>query len=224
MPVVSGTGYQFSLSEIRARVRNFLLQTTASTSRWTDTNIDSYINQALDDLRLAGVCEIGRGSFTGTTGDQTKILGPEVWKVLHVTYDENYLTEVTFTDLLTMTGGDLDGASGVPMYWAVEQTDDGTMLRFDCTFGSSGKNVAYWYLKRAGELTADGDLTTLYKALSPALIYRTLVLCAKTDGDVNQAALWDAEYQNAITASQFHQDMPGESDAPETHDPYGWQR
>lgn len=224
MPVVAGTGYQFSLSEILERVRHFLMQTTATTSRWTDANIKAYINQALDDMRLAGVCEIGRGSFTGAVGDQTKILGAEVWKILHMTYNEEHLTEITMADLMARTGGDLDGASGVPLYFCAEQTDDGMMLRFDCTFGEAGKTVAYWYLKRAGELTGDGDLTTIYKVLSPALVYRTLVLCAKSDGDTNQSNLWDAEYQNAITASQYHQDVMNESDGPKVNDPYGWKR
>jgi len=198
------------------------MQTTAATSRWTDAIIDSFINTALDDLRLAGVCEVGRGSFTTTAGDQTEILSATVWKVFSMTYDEQLLTQISWTDMMALTGGDLDAASGVPAFFAVEQNDDGTMIRFDCTFSASGKNVAYWYLKRPQDLVADGDLTGLYRVMVPALVYRTLVLCAKADGNVNEANMWKAEYEEALQNAQLHAKVEAESDAPEVYDPYGW--
>jgi hypothetical protein len=222
MPVVAGTGYQYSLSEVRDQVRNFLMQTTAATSRWSDANLNTYINKALDDLRMAGVCEIARGSWTTTAGDQTWIVPATVFKILHMTYDDQWLTEFTATDMDRLTGGHWDGASGVPSCWFAEQTDDGMMIRFDCTFAESGKTVQYWFLKRAADLSADGDLTTLYKAVAPALVYRALMLSEASDGDGRQYQIWKAEYEGALRDAQFNQDVQNESDAPEAHDPYGW--
>jgi len=60
MPIVVGSGYQHSLSEVRAKVRNRLMQTTASNSNWTDGMLNDYINDALKHMLLKGLVEIAQ--------------------------------------------------------------------------------------------------------------------------------------------------------------------
>jgi len=222
--------YQFSLADVRTRVRTFLMQSNAEGSRWADADIDTFINTALDDLRLQGVGETARVTEASAEGDRELVLPDDVWKVLHITYDGQWLKQITMDDLLRMTGGDFSTGTGTPAYFAVEvdydadEDEEGTRIRFDCACSESDKDIVVWYLRRPEDLTEEDDdaLVGLYKAFTPLLVYRVLVLCAKTDGNRQEAQDWDAEYQRALEAAQRETDNRAESDAPQAWDPYGW--
>jgi hypothetical protein len=222
MPVVTPSGYQFTLAEIRTKVRALLMQTTAANSRWTDAMLNNAINLALDDLRLEGVCEMASSSFTTTAGDQTWRPPADVWKLLDVIFDGNTTCEITRADMDAISGGDLDRSSGTPDFWYKDSDDSGMLIRFDKTFGDTGKTVEFWYLKRAQDMTDDAEYTTLYKAYAPAIVYRVLMLAHAGDENGQAYQMWQAEYAGALEKAKLHMQQPNESDGPEMRCPYEW--
>ena len=94
MAVVAGSGYQHSLSEIRAKVRNKLLQTDSSDTNWTDDIIDDAINDGLKELMLEGVVEEATNSFTSTASQQDWTIPAAAWKIVEINYDDTVLTEI----------------------------------------------------------------------------------------------------------------------------------
>ena len=215
------SAYQHTLADIRGEVRNLLLQSSSNTN-WTDEQLNTCINRALDDARLADVCEIATGAFHGVSGQQEQNMPSEVWKVLAITYDDEILKEITRADMDALTGGDYDASSGTPQYWYADRTQDGTVIKFDKTFSESGKTVRYWYWRRAQDLSDDAELSTLYKVMSNVIIYRALQLAHLADENVQAAQAWHGEYLAALQDARLHMEQLHLSEVPLQHDPYGW--
>jgi len=81
MVVVVGSGYQHSLSEMRAKVRRRLAQSDASNSNWEDADLDDFLNDGIKMMLLDGIgIEIAQDTFTTTEDQQTWTPPDTVWK------------------------------------------------------------------------------------------------------------------------------------------------
>jgi len=222
MPGVGGgADYQFSLSDIRTKVRAFLMQDADST-HWSDTKLNVYINTALDDLRLAGVKEIGRDSFTTTAGDQEWIPGQLVWRVLSIIYDDQPLTEITREDMTRITAGDWDGRTGIPYHWFVEDTDEGSRITFDSKFPATGTTVKFWYVKRPADLSGDDDVSGLYRVYVTAIVYRVAMLAHASDDNSTTFQMFERLYEQALERARAAHVRLMSPSAVVMHDAYGW--
>lgn len=221
MPIVSPVGYQFTLAEVRAKMRSLVMQESTN-SRWTDLRLNGYINLALDDLRLEGLSEIASSSFTTTLGDQTWRPPADVWKILDIIYDDKNTYETTREYMDVLTGGDLDQSTSVPTYWYMDNDDDGPLIRFNCKFSESGKTVQFWYRKRAQDMTSDSEYATLYKVYVPVLVYRAVQLAKMSDGDWQDAGGWEKQYQVALEKARFHMLTRHSERAARVGDKVGW--
>ena len=201
MPVIVGSGYQNSLSEIRAKVRNKLLQTSASNSNWTDAIVDDAINDSLKEMLLEGLTEIAQDSFTTTASQQTWTPSATVWRITAVNYDDTPLTEIRHDQMDSLTGGDWDGQSGDPRYWCMDETQNDRRV----TFGKKmpvNKTVKFWYWRCPQDLTSDDELTGMYHVFTPLIVY--LAVSILLDSDEGESHRWLTRYQNLLSKAQVH--------------------
>lgn len=216
MPVSGTTGYQHSLSDIRGYVRDLLMQESGD-SHWRNDRLNRYINLALDDIRLKGIRELANYSFYSEADMQTWTPPSDVWKITHIHYDDERLNQITPHDMDNITSGDWDVNSGTPENWF----DDGQYIWFDKRCSEAGKVVRVDYWRRPQNLSADTDLSGLYKVTLPVIAYRAVQL-AKLADEKGSAAAWEREFREAVIDVQLHMVSLHESDAVRTHDPQGW--
>ena len=107
MGAVSGTGYQHTLSDLRAHVYACLMQ-DESTSHFKKARVEKWINQVFDKMRLKGLYSISADVFTTSADQQTWTPPSTVWRLVGITYDldgdEVALEDSVQVDLFDMTG------------------------------------------------------------------------------------------------------------------------
>lgn len=219
--VGGGADFQFSLTTLRDKVRGFLMDDTDNT-HWTPARLNIYINAALDDLRLSGIFEVGRDSFTTTAGEQEWIPGQLVWRVLHIIYDDQSLTEITREDMTRHTGGNWDGTTGVPYHWFVEDTDDGPRITFDRKFPATGKTVKYWYVKRAADLSEDSDVSGVYRVFGTVIVYKAVMLAHASNDNTTTFNMFKDLYETALEKARGVARRNMSPSSIVMHNDYGW--
>ena len=216
MPVGHGADYQHTLSDIRTKVRNRLLQATASTSTWTDAILNDLINQALDELKLHGIEDLAYNVFTTAADQQTWVPPPDVWKFVEINYDDTRLREITRDEMNAITGADWDAESGDWTRWF----DDGTYIWFDKK-ASVGKVVKFWYWRRQPEMSVDTDLSGYAKVLSPVIVMKAVSLALESDGNGQEAAAWELRFDKLLPLAQMAVERLHESDVVQIRDHVG---
>jgi hypothetical protein len=218
MPAVGGEGYEYSLSDLRTKIRAYLLQTTASDSNWADATLNQYISDTLNELKMRGVEQLGYNYFSTTAGEQTWTRDATVWKVISVVYDDEHLTQITQADMDRMTGGDWDANSGDPAYWF----DDGSYIWFDKTFSATGDVVKYWYWKRPADITGDSDYCGYDKVYGPLIVQGVLKRCHQAAGNVTEYQIAKAEFEGMLPDAIWSAQVQHLSDPARVYDNTGF--
>lgn len=219
MPIVSATGYQHTLSDLREHVYACLMQ-DENKSHFKKERVNLWINLVLDKMRLGGLYTLNVDEFV-TTADQEDWTPPStVWRMSGLTYDvdgsERVLTHVSKDELDRITGGDWDANSGVPDYWA----DDGEYIHFGVKM-PVGKRVKYWYWERAQEITTDAELSGFYKVMLPVIVAGVTAQAMLSDGKMDQYMALKSEFeQMKDEAMRFVADLHPKVTA--TSDHVGW--
>ena len=220
MPVVAGSGYQNSLSEVRLKVRNRLMQTSASNSTWTDAMIDDYINDTLKEMLLDGLIEIAQDTFTTTADQQTWVPAATVWKIVEINYNDDCLREMTRDDMNHLTDGDWDSQSGDWTAWFMEETQNDRKVRFDKK-APTGKTVNFWFWRCPEDITDDDELTGMFHVFTPIIVEGALWKAHEADGNGDEAQQHKGNFRELIPKAQLHVDKLHESDAASIRDHVG---
>ena len=218
MAVVGGVGYEYSLSDLRTKVRAYLLQTDSADTNWTAAVLNQYISDTLNELKLRGIEQLAYNTFTTTADDQTWVYPATVWKVISIIYDDEYLTQITQEDMDRITGGDCDTNSGEPDYWF----DDGTGIWFDKTFGESGKTVKYWYWKRPQDLSGDSEYCGYDKVFGPLIVQGVLKRCHQSAGNMAEYQMAKAEFEGLLPDAIWSAQVRHMSNPARVHDDVGF--
>ena len=211
MPVVAGSGYQHSLSEIREKIRYKLGQTSASNSNWDDDTIDDAINDALKEMLIEGIVEVGTDTFTSTASQQDWTIPETAWKVVAINYDDTVLKEIRRDQFDSITSGDSDSLSGDPEFWFVDETQNDRTVKFDKKMPVN-KTVKYWFWRCPTDLNSDDELTGLYRVMSPLVVYLALSTVHENIGNTETAQRWFNRYERLLPKAKLHIDEPHESD------------
>ena len=217
MPGVGGVGYEYSLSDLRTKIRKYLLQTSASNTTWEDATLNHFISDTLNEMKMKGVEQLAYNTFTTTADDQTWTRDATVWKVIAINYDDEYLEQITQEDMDRLTGGDWDANSGDPDYWF----DDGTYIWFDKKFGATGDTVKYWYWKRPADLSGDSDYCGYDKVFGPLIVQGVLKRCHQATGNTTEWQMAKAEFDELLPDAIWSASVLHVSDPPRVYDNVG---
>ena len=217
MPVVLPTGYQHSLSEIRTKVRNRLMQTAPSNSNWTDGMLNDYINDALKQMLLKGLVEIAQDTFTTTADMQTWVPAATVWKIVEINYDDDRLREITRDEMNIRTDDDWDRDSGDWETWFMDETQNDRRVTFDKK-APSGKRVDFWFWRCPQDMVDDNELVGVYRVLSPLLVEGALWLAYESDGNLDEGRTHKANFLEMVPDAQMAIERLHESDVPQIRD------
>jgi len=219
MPAVSATGYQHTLSELRAHIYAGLMQ-DESNSHFKVTRVNKWIAQVFDEMRLSGLYSINTDEFTTTADMQSWTPPSDVWRIIGITYDfagdDRALTHISKQELDAITGDDWDANSGTPSCWA----DDGEYIWFDYKM-PTGKRVKYWYWERAQEITTAAELSGFYKVMLPIIVAGVLAKAMWADGKMDKYMAAKGEFEQLMDkAMRFVSDLHPDVYARRDH--YGW--
>lgn len=216
-PVVVGSGYQHSLSEVRVKVRNRLMQTTAASSTWTDAILDDCINDTLKYMLLKGLVEIAQDTFTTTADQQTWTPADTVWKLVEINCDDNRLREMTRAEMNAITGGDWDRDSGDWESWFMHETQNDREVQFDKK-APVNKTVKFWFWRCPHDLTSNDELVGMYRVLTPLVVEGALWKAYESDGNLDEATLHKANLAEMIPDALMAVERLHESDDPVIRD------
>ena len=220
MPVVVGTGYEYSLSEVRLKVRHYLLQTDTDETTWPETVLNTYIADTLNDMKLRGIETLAQNAFTSVAGEQFYVLPATAWKVFAVNYDDTWLQQISHYDMDKITGGDWDAGSGTPEFWFDDRDDVNARLYFDKEFGESGKTVRFWYWKRPQDATEDDETLGYNKVFGPIIVAGAVARAHMADGNLEEYQAWQQNYLDLVQDGVYHSRKLHEADALVVSDPY----
>jgi len=177
-------------STLITRARYILNEDTAS--RWTDTELLSYVNDGIIDISSKTLCLENSENLTLATNTREYSLSGNYFQIETCMYDDGTNQTVGLTRCTPRDAGHIEEDAGQPLRWYLWNNKIGVDPEPDST--ASGNTVTVYYYERPSTIAASGTnpLPAHYDEL---LVEYVVAQALRADGKYAKAALHWAIYR-----------------------------
>jgi hypothetical protein len=196
---------------LTARVREYIDETDTTNTHFTDSQIYSFLNQAIRFLGTDLEWSLQTAEATSVTDQAVYTLPENFISLVDVYFDGRDMPILERADLSQLDPEWQDAESGTPRYTYKSDVDK-IGLWPKPNSDQASKTIQIQYIKIPADLAADVDIPDLHTAIQDCLPFYAAFICEKSLGNakVAQANLDQYEYHKKKIESKV-QNYSGET-------------
>jgi hypothetical protein len=204
-----------TLSQLRAHTRRKLAEQTASTSFWSDTDLDDFINRAYEQVISEAELLQCDSTATSVAGQQQYSVPSDALRILRIYFqgrdgplEPKTLSEMDLGDPAWPTK--VCAAGEVPTTYVVRSN----LFHLVPAPAEAGKTITVWAIQAPADLAADGDTPLIAKGYHEAIAVGAAIRALKADrtnpDNATSIKTLEADYRGAmvLAASQGARKAP----------------
>lgn len=198
-----------SLATLRIALRRAIAEETAANSNFTDTELDSYLNQATTFLGVRMEWALQTSTATGVEDQALYSLPSDFISLVDAYYNNQSLIVLDRTDLKAINSAWQDAESGTPTY--IYRADNAVVGLFPSPdAAAAGDSLQIQYMQVPATLSEDADIPDIHSAFQMCLPFYAAFMCQSKLGNDKKAdinlKLFD--FHRAALASKVQQFSP----------------
>lgn len=177
-----------SLSSLRTSLRRAISEEDSNNSNFTNTELDSYLNQATLFLGVEMEWPLQTSTAVGVLDQALYSLPDDFVSLVDAYYDDEHLTVLERADLTALNSSWQDATSGTP--GSIYKADNAVIgLYPPPDSANAGLTLQIQYIQVPATLSADADIPDLHVAFQMCLPFYAAFLCESKVGNDKKAAL-----------------------------------
>lgn len=179
---------------LTTRVREYIDETDADNSHFTDAQIYSFLNLAIRFMGTDLEWPLQKAQATAVEDQAVYTLPEDFISLSDVYFDNQDLVIVDRSDLSAINGNWQDATSGTPRY--AYKADNQKIGMFPPPNAEeAGELIQIEYVKLPPDLAADADVPDLHTAFQDCLPFHAAYTCHKSLGNLKTAESYLTDYE-----------------------------